>query len=217
MYYTLHEPEVFTFNASARDADYLDQYSGTMSHDESSPGPVSEAIARRASQSKVTDEAPTHEELKQLMSVLNAVPDHSRLRPWRIIELRGSDRDTLGRAFAKTRDMSVEKAIAKATRAPLVLAIVVSPEKSKKVPYWEQEAVASGVAHYLTLLLAEAGWGTMWRTGDGTRSKAMRKAHKLAAGEELLGWLYVGGVPDKQKKPKPRKPLDMHRHLTPGL
>jgi nitroreductase len=188
-----------------------------MSHDNSSPGPVFEALARRASQSKVTDAAPSHEELKELMSVLNAVPDHSRLRPWRVIELRGKDREILGKAFAKARDMSVDKGIAKATRSPLVLAIVVSPEKSKKVPYWEQEAVASGVAHLLTLLLAEAGWGTMWRTGDGTRSKAMRKAHKLADGEELLGWLYVGGVPEKQKKPKQRKPLDMRRHLTQGL
>lgn len=175
------------------------------------------AMAQRASQSKVTDAAPTHEELKELFSVLNAVPDHSRLRPWRVIELRGADREVLGRAMSKTRKMSKEKGIAKATRAPLVLAIVVSPQKSNKVPYWEQEAVASGVAHYLTLLLAEAGWATMWRTGDGTRSKGMRKAHKLADGEDLLGWIYVGGVPDRQKKPKPRKPLDMQRHLSPGL
>ena len=188
-----------------------------MTRDTSSQGPVFQAMASRASQSKVTDEAPTHEELQDLMSVLSSVPDHSRLRPWRVIELRGADREALGRAMAKTRDMSVEKGIAKATRAPLVLAIVVSPQKSKKVPYWEQEAVASGVAHYLTLLLAEAGWGTMWRTGDGTRSKTMRKAHKLADGEELLGWIYVGGVPETQKKPKPRKPLKIDEHLTPGL
>lgn len=174
-------------------------------------------MARRASQSKVTDEAPTHEELKQLMSVLNSLPDHSRLRPWRVIELRGKDREKLAQAMAKTRDMKLDKAIQKATRAPLVLAIVVSRQKSNKVPYWEQEAVASGVAHYLTLLLAEAGWGTMWRTGDGTRSRVMRKAHNLDDHEDLLGWIYVGGVQEQQKKPKPRKPLDMQRHLTPGL
>lgn len=184
---------------------------------ESSPGPVFAAMAQRASHSKVTDEAPTHEELEQLMSVLASVPDHSRLRPWRVIELRGKDRERLGKAMAKVRDMKLEKAMQKATRAPLVLAIVVSPQKSKKVPYWEQEAVASGVAHYLTLLLAEAGWGTMWRTGDGTRSKVMRKAHNLSDGEELLGWIYVGGVPEKQKKFKSRKPLDMQRHLTSEL
>ena len=74
--------------------------------------------------------------------------------------------------------------------------------------------MASGVAHYLTLLLAEAGWGTMWRTGDATRSKVMRKAHRLEEKEQLLGWIYVGGVPEDKRRTKPRKPLDLQRHLT---
>ena len=186
----------------------------TMNAEQSAPGPVFDAMAQRASRSKVTDEAPSHEELKHLMSALSSVPDHSRLRPWRIIELRGKDREVLGKALAKAKETSLEKGIAKATRAPLVLAIVVSPKKTKKVPYWEQEAVASGVAHFLSLLLAEAGWGTMWRTGDATRSNAMRKAHKLQDEEQLLGWIYVGGVPADKRQTKPRKPLDMQRHLT---
>ena len=63
------------------------------------------------------------------------------------------------------------------------------------MPRWEQEAVASGVAHVLSLLLDEAGWGVIWRTGDYTRSKAVAKAHGLGKNEELLGWLYVGGKP----------------------
>lgn len=179
-----------------------------------SPRPVFEAMAARTSISKVTDEAPSHDELVELVSVLSSVPDHSRLRPWRIIELRGKAREVLGNALAEARDSKPEKTIAKATRAPLVLAVVVSPRPSKKVPYWEQEAVASGVAHYLTLLLAEAGWGTMWRTGEGTRSESVRQALKLEHTEQLLGWIYVGGVPEGRRKTKPRKPLDITRHLS---
>lgn len=188
-----------------------------MIHDNSSPGPIFQAMANRASHSKVTDEAPSHEELKELMSVLNTVPDHNRLRPWRVIELRGSDREVLGRALAEVRDMEVDDAIAKATRAPLLLAVVVSPQESEKVPYWEQEAVASGIAHYLTLLLADAGWATMWRTGTNIRSEVLRQAHNLTEGEQLMGWIYVGGVPEGQEGPKPRKPIDLEQHLTPGL
>ena len=185
-----------------------------MTTDQAPSRPVFDAIAQRASRSKVTDEAPSHEELRELIGVLSSVPDHSRLRPWRIIELRGEDREILGKALAKANKSPKEKGISKATRAPLVLAIVVSPKKSKKVPYWEQEAVASGVAHFLSLLLAEAGWGTMWRTGDATRSKAVRKAMKLASEEQLLGWIYVGGVAEHKRKTKPRKPLDIDQHLT---
>ncbi len=92
-------------------------------------------------------------------------------------------------------------------RAPLLLAVVASYRKSDKVPRWEQEAVASGVAHTLSLLLDEAGWGVIWRTGGLTRTKAVAEAHGLKKNEELLGWLYVGGKPDG-KQPGRRKPVD---------
>ena len=65
---------------------------------------------------------------------------------------------------------------------------------------WEQEAVAAGVAHMLTLLLDEAGWGVMWRTGPHTRHPLVAEAHGLASNERLLGWLYVGGRPEGNPK-----------------
>src|SRR3954468_23507426 len=58
-----------------------------------------EAVRTRRSWSKVTDEAPTHAELLTLVSAAGRVADHSSLRPWRIIELRGPDREVLGRAI----------------------------------------------------------------------------------------------------------------------
>jgi len=180
---------------------------------EESP-PALAALRARRSHSKVTGDAPSSKELAHLLGAMSSVADHSSLRPWRIIELRGEDRAVLGKALAKANGTSKQAGIAKATRAPLVLAIVVSPRKSRKVPYWEQESVASGVAHYLGLLLHEAGWGTMWRTGEATRSKAMRKAMRLDKREQLLGWIYVGGIPERDRKLKPRKPLDVSRHLS---
>src|SRR5690606_22853186 len=102
---------------------------------------------------------------------------------------------------------------AKPLRAPLLIAVVVSPKKSDKVPYWEQEAVASGVAHTLSLLLDEAGWGVSWRTGDFGRSKPVAKLHGLKKREQLLGWLYVGGKPPG-KAPGRRTPVDARHHLS---
>jgi hypothetical protein len=98
-------------------------------------------------------------------------------------------------------------------RAPLLLAVVASYRKSEKVPRWEQEAVASGVAHVLSLLLDEAGWGVIWRTGHYTRAKAVAKAHGLTKDEELLGWLYVGGKPSGAR-PGRRKSVDPRAHLS---
>ncbi|KAA0962866.1 MULTISPECIES: nitroreductase family protein [Microbacterium] len=170
-----------------------------------------DAVRARQSWSKVTDEAPSRDELLRLVSAAGRVADHSSLRPWRLIELRGADRETLGAAISKAEgDRSPSS---KPLRAPLLIAVVASYRKSEKVPRWEQEAVASGVAHVLSLLLDEAGYGVLWRTGRYTRSKAVAKAHGVGKNEELLGWLYVGGKP-AGKKPGRRKPVDARALVT---
>ena len=178
--------------------------------------PALEAVRSRRSWSKVTDAAPTRSELVTLLSAAGRVADHSSLRPWRAIELRGDDRLVLGAAIAEASGDS--KPSTKPLRAPLVIAIVASYKKSDKVPRWEQLAVASGVAHTLSLLLDEAGWGVIWRTGGYTRSKAVAAAHGLGHNEELLGWLYVGGKPESSR-PGRRKAVDARSHLTrmPGV
>ncbi len=170
-----------------------------------------EAMRARRSWSKVTDAAPNHAELLTLVSAAGRVADHSSLRPWRLIELRGSDRDRLGRAINKAN--GDKGSSSKPLRAPLLIAVVASYRKSSKVPPWEQEAVASGVAHMLSLLLDEAGWGVFWRTGDYTRSKAVAKAHGLGKDERLLGWLYVGGKPPRARIGR-RKAVDARHHVS---
>ncbi|MDD7929319.1 nitroreductase family protein [Microbacterium thalli] len=170
-----------------------------------------EAARARRSWSRVTDEAPSHDELVRIVSAAGRVADHSSLRPWRLIELRGDDRMRLGRALNKAegkRGIST-----KPGRAPLLIAVVASYSKKSKVPRWEQEAVASGVAHMLSLLLDEAGWGVFWRTGSATRSKPIAKAHKLGKREELLGWLCVGGKPLDRDSGR-RKTIDAEAFIS---
>jgi nitroreductase len=169
-----------------------------------------EAMRARRSISGVTEDAPTREQLVELISAAGRVADHKELKPWRLIELRGDDRLTLGRAIAKAEgDGGVST---KPLRAPLLIAVVACI-RSGKVPDWEQEATAAGVAHALSLLLDEAGWGVIWRTGGYTRAKAVAKAHGLKKGERLLGWLYVGGKPERSRDLR-AKTLDGERFLS---
>ncbi|MFK4790960.1 nitroreductase family protein [Microbacterium sp. ZW T5_56] len=169
-----------------------------------------DAALRRRSASKVTDAAPDRAELVRLIEAAGRVADHSNLQPWRLIELRGEDRVRLGRAIHKADGH--DGVSTKPLRAPLLIAVVFSEKPSGKVPAWEQEAVASGVAHLLSLLLDEADWGVIWRTGGYTRSKAVAKAHGLRTGEQLLGWLYVGGKPDERIRT--RRPIDAASFVT---
>jgi nitroreductase len=179
-------------------------------------GRIADAVAARRSYSRVTEEAPTREQLLPLIAAAGRVADHSSLHPWRVIELRGAARGRLGRAFAKDARATgheADKLATKPLRSSLLLAIVAVRTKSEKVPGWEQDAVASGVAHILSLLLHDEGWGVIWRTGHHTRSKAVHKMHGLRKNERLLGWLYVGGIPEGSKEGH-RKTIDPERYLT---
>lgn len=153
------------------------------------------ALARRSSP-KVTDAAPDDATLRTLLEGAARVADHASLRPWRLIALRGGARDRLGHALAQAAGAegdAAAKLASKPLRAPLLIAVVaVLTPGHPKVPEWEQEASAAGVAHVLSLLLDEAGWGVMWRSGPHTRHPLVAEMHGLAPNERLLGWLYVG-------------------------
>ncbi len=162
-------------------------------------GAVAEAMLRRRSHSSVGDDAPSDKQLRRAIEVAGTVADHAALRPWRVIAIRGEARERVGRAIAEASGASGSDAEKLA-------------QPSAKVPDWEQEAVASGVAHALSLLLDEAGWGVMWRSGHYTRADAVHRAHGLAPEERLLGWLYVGARP--AKKSGRRAPINAKKHLS---
>jgi len=178
-------------------------------------GPAAKAMLTRRSHSSVGDKAPTDKELLRVIEAAGTLADHASLHPWRVIALRGEARERLGRAIAESTGATgsdADKVAKKPLRAPLLLAVVVSPRASGKVADWEQEAVASGVAHAISLLLDERGWGVMWRTGHYTRSGAVHRMHELGADERLLGWLYVGSKPPR--KSGRRKPIAAKKYLS---
>ncbi|HEY1531587.1 MAG TPA: nitroreductase family protein, partial [Galbitalea sp.] len=172
--------------------------------------PVRTAVLRRRSYPRVTEAAPTTAELLPLIEAAATAPDHASLHPWRVIELRGDARARLGAAFVEESGLTgtdAERLAAKPMRASLLLAVVSVHKESFKVHSWEQDAAAAGIAHLLTLLLDDAGWGVIWRTGGHTRSAAVRRVHQLADNEELLGWLYIGGKTE-DSKPDARQQID---------
>jgi len=182
--------------------------------------PVLDAARARRSVSKVTDAAPDDAELLELLGAAGRVADHASLHPWRVIALRGEARERLGASLAAASGLEesdprgAAKLATKPLRAPLLLAVVaVRTPGYAKVPEWEQDATAAGVAHLLSLLLDEAGWGVMWRTGPHTRHPSVAAAHGLGEHEALLGWLYVGGRPANWRAER-RKPSDATARFT---
>lgn len=160
---------------------------------------LSEAVRQRRSTTPVTDAAPDDEQLRRYLALAAHSPDHAGLRPWRLIALRGEDRERLGAALAvgfgdPPGSPEAAKTARKTLRAPLLLTVVGVPVAHPKVPEWEQIAAVAALITTLELVLFDAGWTAMWRTGPATALPGVRRLLGLADGELLLGWLYIGGT-----------------------
>jgi len=86
------------------------------------------------------------------------------------------------------------KTAAKPLRAPLLISIVATPVEHPKVPRWEQIAAVGALVATLQLVLFEAGYTAMWRTGPAVELATVHSLLGIAEPEQLLGWLYVGGT-----------------------
>ncbi len=160
--------------------------------------PVLHAIATRRSISKVGPETPSDSDLREIIRAISSVADHKGLKPWRFLIIRGDDRLRLGEALdeAAGETRRPGQVNEKPLRAELLLALVSSPRPNPKVPEWEQHATAAGAGHLLELALWQAGWGVMWRSGTSANAPAVRRLHRLSETELLMGWFYIGSVPD---------------------
>ncbi|WP_179358960.1 nitroreductase family protein, partial [Pseudomonas aeruginosa] len=112
-----------------------------------------DALLTRVSHARLSDPAPSPEQLDRLFRVALRAPDHGQLRPWRFILVEGEGRRALGdlyaRALASRQPDAAEEALAKARnmplRAPLLVVAVACLQDHPKVPYGEQ-LLAAGCA-----------------------------------------------------------------------
>lgn len=103
--------------------------------------------------------------------------------------------------------------VTKPQRAPLLLAIVFSPQPNPKVPEWEQVAAVSAMVQNLMLLFHKYGWGSKWRTGQASRAEPMRRVLGLAEHETAFGFLYVGTMLPGSDRP-PRAAWDPWQRIS---
>ena len=161
---------------------------------------VVEAIHKRQSPVKLREPAPDSTALDEMLMAGMCGPDHGRLKPWRFVVISREGRDALGNLLAeslKAREpessySALEREREKAFRAPTIVVVVARALERKSVPYIEQ-VIAAGIAAYNVLLAASMlGYGGMWRTGPAAYDQVVKSALGMSAGEELIGFLYLG-------------------------
>ncbi|MFC9131913.1 nitroreductase [Streptomyces sp. NPDC057099] len=180
------------------------------------PDPVLRAVLARRSAARLTDPAPSRDDLERLVQAAATAPDHGRLRPWRLVPVINDERARLGEVLgeAATSPEQARRAAVKPLRAPMLLSIVHCPVPDHpRVPEWEQLAATAGMVTTLSLLLHSHGWGAIWRTGAAVEAPQVRKYLGLTDGEQLLGWLYVGTRTKSGTLPE-RPPFDPADRIT---
>lgn len=167
-------------------------------------------LQRRNSAAKLVEPAPTEAEYSEIFAAAMRVPDHARLRPWRLRVIEGAARQQLGKVFvnaAKLRnpdfsEAELQRFANQPLRAPAIVVVSALIQSHPKVPAVEQR-ISAGCAAYAVLLAAEAlGYAGIWRTGDHAFDRNVCLGLGMADHEEIIGFLYLGSR-DGQAKPLP--------------
>ncbi|WP_206336526.1 nitroreductase family protein, partial [Pseudomonas viridiflava] len=86
----------------------------------------------------------------------------------------------------------LDKARLGPVRAPLVVVVIARLQDHFKVPRKEQLITAGCAAHGVLLAAYALGVGAVWLTGELSYSPHVAKGLGLDAGEEVVGFLYLG-------------------------
>jgi nitroreductase len=161
---------------------------------------------------------PDRAALAPLLQAAARVPDHGKLEPWRFVVL---ERAACQRLAALTAEIGAEdgrdpdtlaRDVAGFGDAHLVVAVILSPKPSEKIPLWEQEMSAGAVCLSLVNACLAAGWGAGWLTGWRARHAGFgARGLGLAAHESVAGFVHVG---TETKLPPERPRPDMAAIVT---
>ncbi|MHA3913512.1 nitroreductase family protein [Halovulum sp. GXIMD14793] len=147
----------------------------------------------------LTGPAPDRAALQPLLQAAARCPDHGMLVPWRFIVLEGAALhrlSQLGAARARAlglADDRVKKTANMFANAPQIVAVVLSPKDSEKVPEVEQVLSVGGVCLGLLNAALAAGWGANWLTGIMAFDRDfLRDGLALADHETVAGYMVIG-------------------------
>jgi len=166
------------------------------------PASKLEFLMSRRSANALVEPGPSREQIDLLLRATATVPDHGRMRPFRLAVIERDGRLAFGRALGQaaaerkpTLSAEGQAAVAaKALRSPTIIAIIASPRPGK-VETWEQHATAACAGYAIVLAAHALGVGAVWKSVPFTRGKALAALLGLSESEEVLGWIHLGTTP----------------------
>jgi nitroreductase len=178
-----------------------------------------EAMRSRRSVGKVKPDALDRQQIETLLEYASWAPNHYRTEPWRFFVMTGEGRQRLADAYADIAAEAAEPGLAgeameqlrsknasKALRAPVVIAVAVSPSPKPGVNRMEEFAAVHAAIQNMLLAAHGLGLGAIWRSGEPAYHPRMKQAFGLAESEHIAGLIYIG-YPDVLLQPGKREPI----------
>jgi nitroreductase len=159
------------------------------------------AVQSRSSAARLAEPGPSPEDLDKLLQAAGRAPDHGRLKPWRLIVLRGAMREAFTAAAAEAKrarlpGMTADQLMAerdKLNRSPtlVVVGCAVNREQTK-VPEIEQVVAVGAAAQNLFLAAHDLGYGVMWKTGAAAYDPAVKATVGLRPDDHIVAIMHLG-------------------------
>ncbi len=163
----------------------------------------------------LAEPGPNEDELKQLFTIANRVPDHGKLAPWRMIVYAGDARLQVGEILARKfkadyPDATAEQLEAERQQflpAPLTVGVLSSPVDHFKIPQFEQLLAAGNVAFNLAHGANALGFGAHWVTRWFAYDDEAAAALGARPGERFVGFVHIG-TPETRLEDRERPSID---------
>lgn len=166
-------------------------------------GAIAPLLQRRSvSPKRLQSPGPGAEDIELMLLAALRAPDHGGLHPWRVLEFRAEHRPALAAIFEqekRRRDplaSSTDLRLARehATRAPVLLAFVVSPRIRNRVPMREQWLAAGAALGNLMNAAHQLGFGAIVLSGERCFDALLAAQLGIRTGEFLAGFISVGTI-----------------------
>jgi len=169
-----------------------------------------DALMTRRSVPKTTEQVPDRAAIQKLLDAAVRAPTHHLTQPWRFVVITGSALDELGEAWAggdERAGRDPAKSREKATRAPVIIAVLEKPHLHNRKVIELEEHYATGAAIQNILLAAhDMGLGAMIRTGPAAELQEVRDYLEVNDDEHIAALIYVGYPPEgDHKRPMTRR------------
>lgn len=164
------------------------------------------ALLRTRRSGKARDMAlpgPDSAQLADIIAIATRVPDHGKLAPWRIVEVPLAAREDfaamLVAAYRAERPaagrLEIEAIDAFPRQAPVMLALLSTPNVASHIPLWEQQLSAGAMTMQILNAAHAHDFVANWLTGWPAQSKAV--AAKLGANgaeDRIIGYVFIGSA-----------------------